>query len=634
MLPFANNQDVRKIETDHPWPAAAPAQSIYELLTDVAARHPARPAVTFQLFSDPDAKAETLDWQSLRAEVTQLANLFARFGIGPEDAVAFVLPNSTETVLTLLAGMVAGVVVPINPLLEPDQIASILRETKARLVVTLAPFPKTDLAQKTAAAVAMAPEVETVLEVDLLRYLTGIKRVIVPLLRPKVKITHQARVLSLRAEMEGEDADRLRRADQGQDRIAACFHTGGTTGMPKVAQHSYSGMIYNGWVGHSLLFTETDTVLCPLPLFHVFASHVILMGGLCSGAHTVFPTPQGYRGAGVFDNFWKLVERWQVTFLITVPTALAVLMQRPVNADISSVKTAFSGSAPLPLELFRRFEGATGVSLVEGYGLTEATCLVSCNPVEGEKKVGSVGIPFPHCNVIILKDTPEGLTECAIDEIGEICVASPGVTEQGIYKDAIKSAALMYEGQYLRTGDLGRFDADGYLWITGRAKDLINRGGHNIDPAIIEEALATHPSVAMVAAIGQPDPIAGELPCAYVELVEGADVTVDALMEHARVHVTERAAAPKYVEILPELPKTAVGKTFKPALRKLAIARVLDASLAEAGFAARVVSVRDDIKFGLIVCLNSNIDEEKAKISQVMDRFSLKWEYRAEPQLI
>ena len=186
----------------------------------------------------------------------------------------------------------------------------------------------------------------------------------------------------------------------------------------------------------------------------------------------------------------------------------------------------------------------------------------------------------------------------------------------------------MYEGQYLRTGDLGRFDADGYLWITGRAKDLINRGGHNIDPAIIEEALATHPSVAMAAAIGQPDPIAGELPCAYVELVEGADVTVDALMEHARIHVTERAAAPKYVEILPELPKTAVGKTFKPALRKLAIARVLDASLAEAGFAARVVSVRDDIKFGLIVCLNSNIDEEEAKISQVMDRFPLKWEYR------
>lgn len=625
MLPFANHDDVRKIETDHPWPDVAPQQSIYALLSDVAMRHPARPAVTFQLFSDPDAQAETLDWQSLKAQVTQVANVFARLGIGPEDAVAFVLPNSTETILTLLAGMVAGVIVPINPLLEPEQIASILRETGAKIVVTLAPFPKTDLAQKTAAAVALAPKVETVLEVDLLRYLTGVKRWIVPLLRPKVKGAHRARVLSLRDEMVGEAADMLRTPDQARDRVAACFHTGGTTGMPKVAQHSYAGMIYNGWVGHSLLFTESDTVLCPLPLFHVFASHVILMGGLCSGAHTVFPTPQGYRGAGVFDNFWKLVERWQVTFLITVPTALAVLMQRPVNADISSVKTAFSGSAPLPLELFRRFEAATGVSLVEGYGLTEATCLVSCNPAEGQKKVGSVGIPFPHCDVIILKDTSEGPTECAIDEIGEICVASPGVTGQGIYKDAAKSAAQMYQGRYLRTGDLGRFDADGYLWITGRAKDLINRGGHNIDPAIIEEALATHPAVAMAAAIGQPDPIAGELPCAYVELVQGAEVTVAALMEHARTHVTERAAAPKYIEILPELPKTAVGKTFKPDLRKRAISRVLDASLAQAGFVARVVAVREDPKFGLLAHIHGADAAEQDRLVTVMDQFTVPW---------
>jgi fatty-acyl-CoA synthase len=156
-------------------------------------------------------------------------------------------------------------------------------------------------------------------------------------------------------------------------------------------------MIYNGWIGHTLLFTEEDNVICPLPLFHVFACHVILMAMVASGGHVIFPTPQGYRGDGVFDNFWKLVERWKVTFIITVPTAIAAMMQRPVNADVSTVKTAFSGSAPLPVELFHRFEKATGVKLIEGYGLTEATCLVSCNPVDGEKKIGSVGIPFPHC---------------------------------------------------------------------------------------------------------------------------------------------------------------------------------------------------------------------------------------------
>ena len=192
----------------------------------------------------------------------------------------------------------------------------------------------------------------------------------------------------------------------------------------------------------------------------------------------------------MFDNFWKLIERWQITFIITVPTALSALMQRPVNADIRSVKTAFSGSAPLPLELYRRFEQATGVNIIEGYGLTEATCLVSCNPVDGPKKVGSVGLPFPYCTVKILEHTKAGPRECAIDEIGEICIDNPGVFTGSTYTEADKNHDLFHHDLYLRTGDLGRIDKDGYLWITGRAKDLIIRGGHNIDPAEIEEALA------------------------------------------------------------------------------------------------------------------------------------------------
>ena len=136
---------------------------------------------------------------------------------------------------------------------------------------------------------------------------------------------------------------------------------------------------------------------------------------------------------------------------------------------------------------------------------------------------------------------------------------------------------------FLRTGDLGRIDADGYLFITGRAKDLIIRGGHNIDPAMIEEALMGHPAVAFVGAIGQPDAHAGELPCAYVELVKDAKVTVEELMAHAEKHIIERAALPKYIEILPELPKTAVGKVFKPDLRRMAITRIYDAALKKAG---------------------------------------------------
>ncbi|WP_430448157.1 acyl-CoA synthetase [Rhodophyticola sp.] len=627
MVRFANAEDIKAVEQSNPWPASQPATTLYELLSSTKDKFGGMNAISFQLFSGPRDKAETLTWNELHARATQAANLFRSLGIGESDTVAFVLPNCNETAVTLIGGAVAGIVNPINPLLDAEQIGSIMRETNAKVVVTLKAFPKTDVAQKVAEAVELAPNVKTVLEVDLLRYMTGLKKLIVPFIRPKYEIQHKARILDFNGELSRQRSEHLDFADSTADRVAAYFHTGGTTGMPKVAQHKYSGMIYNGWIGHTLLFTEKDNIICPLPLFHVFACHVILMAAIASGAHVVFPTPQGYRGDGVFDNFWKLVERWQISFIITVPTALAAMMQRPVNADISSVKTAFSGSSPLPVELFKRFEKATGVTLIEGYGLTEATCLVSCNPVDGDKKIGSVGLPFPHTEVRIMKHTSEGVTLCDTDEVGEICVDNPGVFEGSTYTEDDKNIDLFNDDIYLRTGDLGRIDEDGYLWITGRAKDLIIRGGHNIDPAEIEEALAGHPTVAFAGAIGQPDAFAGELPCVYVELVEGADITVASLLDHCKEHVHERAAIPKHLEILPELPKTAVGKIFKPDLRKRAISRVYNAALEEAGLAARVVDVTEDKKRGLVAHLERTGEVDEAKLAQVLGEFTRPWDW-------
>lgn len=627
-MAFAGFADRDAIENEMPWDQRELPTTLFEMLSNTAGKFPNHNAVSYQLLSGATDKAETLTWSQLKGKVAQAANLFRSLGVGEKDVVAYVLPNSNETLVTLLGGAVAGIVNPINPLLEPEQIASILRETNAKVVVTLKPFPKTDIAQKVAEAVRHAPCVNTVLEIDLARYLTPPKSWLIPLVRPKMDnkaASAHADYLSFNRELR-KQPDTLSFADSTEDRVAFYFHTGGTTGMPKVAQHKYSGVIYNGWLGGTLLFTENDNVICPLPLFHVFAAHVIVMASLASGAHVVFPTPAGYRGDGVFENFWKLIERWKISFIITVPTAISAKMQVPVNADISTVKTAFSGSAPLPVELFKRFEAATNVTIVEGYGLTEATCLVSCNPVDGEKKIGSIGIPFPYTDVKIYRDTPDGPQECGVDEIGEICISNPGIFEGNTYTEADKNADLYHFDKYLRTGDLGRIDADGYVWITGRAKDLIIRGGHNIDPAEIEEALLGHEAVAFSGAIGQPDAHAGEVPCAFVELVEGASVTEAELMEYAAVHVHERAAHPKHITILDELPKTAVGKVFKPDLRKHAITRIYNVALEKAGVAARVVNVIDDKKRGLVAQLEQNGADEAA-ISKTLGAYTRPWEW-------
>lgn len=623
---FSTVADRDAIQAEMPWEQRDVPRTIHQALANAAERWPGGKAVSYQLLSGPTDKVETLTWRELFEKSVQAANLFRSLGVGEGDVVSYVLPNANETILTLFGGMTAGIVSPINPLLEAEQIASILRETGSKVLVTLKAFPKTDVAQKVAEAVRLAPNVETVLEVDLNRYLTPPKSWIVPLIRPKNPVQHQAKVLDFMAELARQPKT-LQFADSEGDRVGAYFHTGGTTGMPKVAQHTYGGMIYNGWLGASLMFSDEDTIICPLPLFHVFAVHVILMAAVQSGAHVVFPTPQGYRGEGVFDNFWKLIERYRVTFLITVPTALSALMQRPVNADISSLKNAFSGSAPLPVELFKRFENATGVEVVEGYGLTEATCLVSCNPVTGNKKIGSTGIPLPYTDVKILRCNDDGsiAKECGTDEIGEICVNNPGVYVGKTYTEAEKNKGLFAGGTHLRTGDLGRVDADGYLWITGRSKDLIIRGGHNIDPALIEEALAGHEAVAFVGAIGQPDPHSGEVPAAYVELVEGASVTPEELKAYAEERVTERAAHPKYVEILPELPKTAVGKVFKPDLRRMAITRVYNQALAEAGLKVEVVEVVEDKKLGLVAHLRKTGEVDEAAVRKVLGDYVRPW---------
>ena len=244
--------------------------------------------------------------------------------------------------------------------------------------------------------------------------------------------------------------------------------------------------------------------------------------------------------------------------------------------------------------------------------------------MDGVCKIGSVGLPLPYSHVRILRAGPDGFHECAPDESGEICVASPGVFAGSTYVQADRNRDLFAEGRFLRTGDLGRIDADGYLWITGRAKDLIIRGGHNIDPAVIENGLISHPDVVAVAAIGQPDKVAGELPCAYVQLRHGAATTVAELADHARANIHERAAVPRHIEVLDELPMTAVGKVFKPALRRMAVARVLDDDLRGS---ARVTEVVEDKTAGLTARIACAPGADRDAVARRLGEYAVPWEW-------
>jgi len=592
-------------------------RNIHEMLQDVAAASPDSPALSFQLEPRPNAPSVTLRYAELLAEVNRAANLFRSLGAGPGSAVGILLPNLPQTVVALLAAATASVAVPINPLLSPDRIAAILREAGASVLVSLAPMPKADIHQRAAAALALAPSVQTLLEVDVLRYLTPPKSWLAKALRPRRSAGHGARTLDFdqaRAEHRG---DALAFDDPGgADDTAACFHTGGTTGLPKLARHTQRNMLFMGWVTRELLYRPGDVTLCALPLFHCFGAYVTGVAAFAGGVHTVLLCPAGFRAPGLIDEFWALSARWKANFFLGVPTVFVKLAERPVKQDLSAVRYAVSGSAALPTELLQRFEEKSGIRVLEGYGQTETTCVVSCNPPEGERRVGSVGLPLPYTEVTAVHADGRFVEP---GQVGEIVVRGPNVIA-GYVRESL-NAELFLPGGWLRTGDLGRLDGDGYIWIAGRRKDIIIRGGHNIDPAEIEEALEGHPAVAFAAAVGRPDRNLGEMPFAFVELFPGHSADGETLRELAAAKVGDPAARPAAVRVMNELPKTAIGKIFKPDLRKLLIREVALEAVAEVGADARV-DVEEDPEAGLRVVVTGG---GEAEIAKALAGFGFPW---------
>ena len=567
--------------------------STYELIRRTAVAHPQAAALSFILQGSGDEPVYRLDYQELLGKITQTANAFHRLGLRPGKAVSFLLPNLPQTHFTIWGGEAAGIVNAINPLLEAEHIAEMVQASDSELLVTLAPFPGTDLWAKVESLRSQLPGLKAVICVDMANLLPEPQRSALRAQRGPLP----EGVLDFDELIAACPADRLESDRQFHpDDIASYFHTGGTTGTPKLAPHSHGNEVAMAYSMNLVTgFGPGDVTLCGLPLFHVNGVIVTGLTAFGGGAEVLLATPQGYRNGALMENFWRIIERHKVSFFSGVPTIYAGLLQVPsAGHDLSSLKYALCGAAPMPVELIRQFEAKTGLTLIEGYGLTEGTCGSCANPPAGERRPGSIGLRMPYCDVSIkvLDEQGHYLHDAAPNEIGNLCIR--GATVFKGYLQAGKNTGIWVDGDWFNTGDLGRIDADGYIWLTGRSKDLIIRGGHNIDPQMIEQALHGHPAVALAAAVGKPDEKAGELPVVYVQLKPGSQVSEEELLAHAAAHIPERAAVPKDAWIIDAIPVTAVGKTFKPALRFDAIRRVYQAAVAELDSAIRVEVLGDE----------------------------------------
>ncbi len=609
-------EDVEKFEKV-PIEKRLKAFNTYDLIRQGAGINPDSLAISFFLTGDDYEDPRQVTYREFLSRVTQTANLFHDLGIGYQDVVSYLLPNLPETHYVLWGGEAAGIVNPINPMLEPSTIAEICKAAGTKILVAPGELEGFDIWQKVSAIRKELPHLKAIIRVmgpgDEKDGVYGYDEII--------------------NNYGGNKLDSGRVIDPGD--LASMYHTGGTTGTPKLAPHTHFNEAAMALMTASAADLKTgETTMCGLPLFHVNGTTVTGSVPFSMGAHVVLLSPTGYRNPRVMQNFYKIVEHYRAVTFSSVPTVLSVLLDIPKgDSDISSLRYLGCGAAPLSVELFRRFEAHSGMKILEGYGLTEGTCVSSLNPFHGEQRVGSIGLrlPYQEMKAFIVDEEGRFVREAETDEIGSVCIKGPNVFNG--YLDEAQNRGIWPKPGWFNTGDLGRQDPAGYFWLTGRKKELIIRGGHNIDPAAIEEPLYRLEGVKVAAAVGRPDPHAGEIPVAYVQLQEGAVLTEEQILEYLRKEVGERAAVPKQVFILDQMPLTPVGKIFKPALRWEAIRQVYLKELEALG--DMVDSV--DVKVGehkahgslarITVKLVSEVStkELKDKVDEILTRYTIKY---------
>lgn len=546
-------EDIVAIES-RPYDELVTAHNIYDLFPATAEHVGSQKALTVLRSPDPGDVGVSLTHTELLAEITRAANMFRALGLSPGQGVAaFLTPTLPELPALLLGAQVAGVASSLNYLLNQEAIFDLLNAEQATILVV----PAAEL-DETCWAKA----------VGVFDHVPSLRHVVVIGGKQPLGSGYFALDDAI-DDCRSDVLDFVPLSDRNS--VCALFHTGGTTGRPKLVRLTHGNQIHAAF-GFAQVYgyDEREVVINGFPFFHVGGTMTVGLSVLAAGGHIIVPSPYGLRPQAVIDRYWNLVRHFRATMVNGVPTSIAALTNsfRP-GTDVSSVRMAGTGGAVLPKAIGARFEATTGIKLYETYGMTETAAAIAFNPGRGTPVAGSVGFRAPFSRTRVLRIGPGEPACCGPNETGLVQVSGPQVFP-GYVDPAHNVGALDADG-WLTTGDVGYLTKDERLALTGREKDLIVRSGHNIDPAAIEDVANRFDGVHISAAVGMPDQYAGEVPALFVVPAPGAQVDVEALKSYLEANVQEPPARPKSVLLIDALPVTAVGKIFKPTLRNLAI---------------------------------------------------------------
>jgi len=534
------------------WYAKFNPEPLPSLMDRAVARFAARPATEFF--------GKILSYAELAREADRAARGLQQLGVGKGTAVGLLLPNCPAFIVYYYAILkTGGMVVNFNPLYSLPELTQQAQDASVQIMITLdlkATFPK-------AKALLDAGTLKSAVVVPFRSMLPGLKGLLFRVFKSgEVSSWHAVSGAVSSLTLQNNDGN-FERVPMDVNDIAVLQYTGGTTGTPKGAMLTHSNLSINvqqsaAWFP-GLSVDGEERFLCVIPFFHSLAM-TGLMNYAISKAGQMIILPRFE-----LKQSLSLIDRTRPTVMAGVPTLFNAMAKAPDIAkhDLTSLKFCISGGAPLPLEVKRQFESASGCKLVEGYGLSETSPVTHINPPNGPIKEGSIGLPVPG-TLMSLRQLGAPEQEVPLGEKGEICIAGPQVMK-GYWKRP-RETAEAFVGEFFRTGDVAYMDEDGFTYIVDRIKDLIIASGFNIYPRRIEEAIYEHPAVEEVTVIGIPDQYRGEAPKAYIKLRPSRHATADEIREFLASRIS-KIEMPSEIEFRDELPKTLIGKLSKKELK-------------------------------------------------------------------